>query len=71
MSGLQQSFASRIEFVVLDFDNPAFDAKRSQLNLTAQAQYVLVNAAGEIIGRWYGVLDEARVSAELEALLQS
>ncbi len=71
MSGLQDEFAGRIEFVVLDVDNSAHDAKRAELGLTAQAQYVLVNSAGEIVGRWFGVLNEANVTSELENLLQT
>jgi len=71
VSGLQEEFAGRIEFVVLNVDNSAHDAKRAELGLTAQAQYVLVNSAGEIVGRWFGVLNEARVSSELESLLQT
>lgn len=71
MSGIQETFAGRIEFVLLDVDNSAHNAKRAELGLTAQAQYVLVNSAGEIVGRWFGVLNEANVTAELESLLQS
>jgi len=71
VSGLQDEFAGRIEFVVLDVDNSAHDAKRAELGLTAQAQYVLVNSAGEIVGRWFGVLNEANVTSELENLLQT
>ncbi|MCY3831457.1 MAG: hypothetical protein OXG85_00490 [Chloroflexi bacterium] len=71
MSGIQETFAGRIEFVLLDVDNSAHDAKRAELGLTAQAQYVLVNSAGEIVGRWFGVLNETNVTSELETLLQS
>lgn len=71
MSGLRDAFAGRINFVVLDVDNSQHDAKRAELNLAAQAQYVLVNSAGEIVGRWFGVLNESNVTSELENLLQS
>ena len=56
---------------MLDVDNSQHDAKRAELNLAAQAQYVLVNSAGEIVGRWFGVLNESNVTSELENLLQS
>ena len=71
MSGLKEHFAGRIEFIVLDLDNAAHDDARRQLGITAQAQYVLVNAAGNIVGRWWGVIDEAALSDELEDLLQA
>ena len=71
MSGLKEHFAGRIEFIVLDLDNAAHDGARRQLGITAQAQYVLVNASGNIVGRWWGILDEAALSDELEDLLQA
>lgn len=71
MSGLQESFAGRIEFVKLDLDNSAHDAKRAELGFTAQAQYALVNSDGVIVGRWFGVLNDARVRTELDNLLQA
>jgi len=61
----------RIEFVVLDVDNSAHDAKRAELGSTAQAQYFLVNADGATVGRWFGVLNDAGIRAELDNLLQS
>lgn len=71
MSGLQDTYAGRIEFVVLDLDNSAHDAKRAQLGFTAQAQYALVNADGLIVARWFGVLNDANIRSELDNLLQS
>ncbi len=57
--------------MVLDVDNSAHDAKRAELGSTAQAQYFLVNADGEIVGRWFGVLNDAGIRTELDNLLQS
>lgn len=71
MSGINETFAGRIEFVVLDIDDSSLNDIRRRLGITAQAQYVLVNSADEIVGRWFGIIDESRVTSELEALLQS
>lgn len=71
VNGLQETFAGRIEFIVLDFDDKSLNQIRSQFNITAQAQYVLVNSEDVIVRRWFGVLDEAAVTAELEQLLLS
>ena len=71
MSGLQESYAGRMEFVVLDVDNSAHDAKRAELGSTAQAQYFLVNADGDIVGRWFGLLNDAKLRVELDKLLMS
>lgn len=71
MSGLGERFAGQVEFIVLNVDDSTTQAKRSQLGITAQAQYVLVDSAGQIVTRWFGVLNEAQVAAEIEGLLQS
>lgn len=71
MNGLRETFSDRIEFVLLDLDDSAHDGKRAQLGITAQAQYILVGADGAIAQKWFGILDQARVSAELETLLQT
>lgn len=71
MRGLEETFAGKIEFVRLDFDDRDLNETRRQLGITAQAQYVLVNAAGEIVGRWWGLIDEAALTHELERLLQT
>ena len=56
---------------MLDVDNSNHDAKRAELGSTAQAQYFLVNSDGEIVGRWFGVLNDGNVRSELDRLLQS
>ncbi len=71
MRGLEETFAGRIEFVRLDLDDRDLNDTRSQLGITAQAQYVLVNDAGEIVGRWWGAIDEDSLTDELERLLQT
>lgn len=71
MRGLEETFTGRIEFVRLNLDDRDLDNTRRQLGITAQAQYVLVNAGGEIVGRWWGIIDEAALTNELERLLQT
>ncbi len=71
MRGLEETFAGRIEIVRLDLDDRDLNDTRRQLGITAQAQYVLVNANDEIVGRWWGVINEASLTDELERLLQT
>ncbi len=56
---------------MLNIDDRDLDGIRRQLGITAQAQYLLVNEDEQIIGRWFGRLDQARVSAEIESLIQT
>ena len=71
MSGLQDTFSSRVEFIVLDIDDSGTAGTRNQLGITAQAQYLLVDSAGQIVRRWFGVIDEGQIASEIEGLLQS
>lgn len=71
MSGLQETFAGRVEFIVLNIDDNTLDDIRRQLGITAQAQYIVVNSADEIVARWFGIIDQSQLTAELENLLQS
>ena len=71
MSGLNETFAGRIEFIVLDIDDSSLNDIRRRLGITAQAQYLVVNSADEIVGRWFGIINESQITSELEALLQS
>ena len=70
MNGLKERFVGQIEFVILDWDDPTLNDARTRLGITDRTQYALANAAGDVIKRWYGQLNEARVAAELEALLK-
>ena len=71
MSGLQDRFAGRVEWIILDIDDRELDDIRRRLGITAQAQYILVNEGGQIIGRWFGRLNQGNVAAEIESLIQT
>ena len=71
MSELQETFEGRVDFVLLDLDERDHDADRDRLGITAQAQYVLTDADGAILQKWFGVIDGAQVAAEMETLLQT
>lgn len=70
MNGLEERFAGQIEFAILDWDDPTLNDTRTRLGITDRTQYALANAAGDVIKRWYGQLNEARMATELEALLK-
>lgn len=70
MNGLEETFEGQIEFVTLDWDDSSLDELRRRLGIADRTQYVLMNAAGEAVKRWYGLLNEAQVAAELATLLE-
>ena len=56
---------------MLDIDDSGTAATRNQLGITAQAQYLLVDSENQIVTRWFGVIDEAGITSEIEGLLQN
>ncbi len=71
LRALAQQFEGRIAFVRVDVDNPADTPTREKYGLYDRSQYALVNAQGEVVKRWFGFLNEARVASELQELLSS
>jgi thioredoxin 1 len=71
LQSLTRQFEGRIAFVRVDVDNPADTPTREKYGLYDRSQYALVNAQGEVVKRWFGFLNEARVASELQELLSS
>lgn len=69
MNGLQAQFGEQIEFIVLDIDDPATLPLRQQYNMVQRTNYVLVNARGEVVQRWFGSLNEDEVARALREFL--
>lgn len=69
MSGLTNTFKEQVEFILLDWDNSTLNDIRQELGITARTQYVLVDANGMVVKRWYGILDEGSVANEIESLI--
>jgi thioredoxin 1 len=69
LQALAQQFQGQIAFVRLDVDNPADTPTRQRFGLVDRSYYALVNAQGEVVKRWVGFLNEARIASELEALI--
>lgn len=69
LQALAQQFQGQIVFVRLDVDNPADTPTRQRFGLIDRSYYALVNAQGEVVKRWVGFLNEARLASELEALI--
>lgn len=69
MNGLQAQFGEQIEFIVLNIDDPATLPLRQQYNMVQRTNYVLVNARGEVVQRWFGALNEDEVARALREFL--
>jgi thiol-disulfide isomerase/thioredoxin len=66
---LQERYGDRVDFLHVDVENRgALDAVR-HLGVTGQTQYVLTDNAGNVIYRWFGILDELNLETALADLL--
>lgn len=71
MSGLEETFDGRVEFILLDYDDPSLNEQREMLGITDRTQYVLVDPSGAVVQRWYGILNEGQVADEIEGIISS
>jgi hypothetical protein len=69
VNGLEQRYSDRVDFVLLDFDDPNLNAERVKYNITDRSQYVLVDAEDNIIYRWYGYISTQDVATVLDEYL--
>jgi hypothetical protein len=69
VSGLEETFAGRVEFVTLDYDDTSLDETRTSLGITGRTQYVLVDPTGNIVNHWYGILDQDAIESEINVAL--
>jgi len=69
VSGLEDTFKGQVEFILLDYDDDSLDDQRNELGITDRTQYVLTDADGVVVQRWYGILDEATVTDEIQSLI--
>jgi len=71
VSGLEETFDGRVEFILLDYDDPSLNEQREMLGITDRTQYVLVDPSGTVVQRWYGILNEGQVADEIEGIISS
>lgn len=69
MNRLRTDYAGQVEFFELDVDNPDTRAMRDRYGLVAQAQYVLADASGEPLQKWFGLLREGEMIAAFDGVL--
>jgi|GEM_PF-2133637 len=66
---LQRQFKGRVDFIYLNVDNPEFVEAASPYTLTGVTQYVLIDADGTIIQKWFGSVTEESVAESINAFL--
>ncbi|HJW90375.1 MAG TPA: hypothetical protein VJ436_07015 [Anaerolineales bacterium] len=67
--GLEAQYNGRINFVYLDIDDPANNGFKETLGYGYQPHFFLIDGEGIILNQWIGPVEEAELTAALEASL--
>lgn len=62
-------FKDRVDFVYLNIDIPETLEARQRFDIVARTQYVLIDAQGNPIKKWFGPLDEDVIKAAIDEFL--
>jgi hypothetical protein len=68
--GLEAEYGDVIEFVLLDIDDPANDEAKRRFGYRFQPHFFLVDANGEIVDQWLGIVSEAQFRAAFAEILE-
>jgi hypothetical protein len=55
---LEADYWGKLDFVYLDIDNPVNSDAKQEFDFVAQPLFVLLDADGNELQRWYGVVNE-------------
>lgn len=54
--GLEAKYTGQIDFLYLDIDDPANDDAKAKYGFWAQPQFFLLDAEGNVIQKWIGLV---------------
>jgi thiol:disulfide interchange protein len=66
---LEDQYKDRVDFMYLNIDLEDTLTTRERFDIVARSQYVLIDADGSVVQKWFGYLDEAEVTAALDQFL--
>lgn len=69
VEAVAEQFAGQVDLVNLNIDVAATQDVRDLFNITDRSQYILVDADGNMIQRWYGFLDQTQVTTAITEYL--
>lgn len=69
MYRLTAEFGDRVDFIHLNIDVDNTRPVRERFGIVQRSNYVLIDAAGQEVQRWFGPLDEATVAQFLRDYL--
>jgi thioredoxin-like negative regulator of GroEL len=69
--GLEDRYAEQIDFVYLDVDDPAVRSVAGGLEVVILPHFFLLDADGNIIDQWGGLVAETQFTTVFDAMLAS
>lgn len=69
MHGLENTFKGQVDFIHLNIDFQETLPARERFGIVQRSQYVLADAAGNVLQRWIGFLDEGTVTTYIREYL--
>jgi thiol:disulfide interchange protein len=66
---LQADFSDQIDFVNLNIDVPETLDLRTRFDLVDRSRYIFIDTQGNVVQRWFGLLDQATVESYLRDYL--
>jgi thiol:disulfide interchange protein len=66
---LQAAFGDQIDFMNLNIDVPETLDLRTRFDLVDRSRYILIDAEGNVVQRWFGLLDQATVETYIRDYL--
>lgn len=69
MHGLENTFKGQVDFIHLNIDFQETLSARERFGIVQRSQYVLADAAGNVLQRWIGFLDEGGVTTYIREYL--
>lgn len=69
MHRLERDYLGKIGFVYLDVDDPAVEPFKTELPYRGMPTLVLLDADGQVVKQWFGLVGEESLVRAFEALL--
>jgi len=66
--GLEQQYGDKVNFVYLDIDDSRNDSFKRQLGYRVQPHIFLLDANGQVIEQWLGLVSKDDLEAALKAV---
>jgi thiol:disulfide interchange protein len=69
INDLITKFSDKVDFVHLNIDVPETLTERTRFDIIERSQYIFIDAQGNVVQKWFGILDQATVETYIQDYL--